>query len=509
MRPSQRPLLIYVIGLEGSSHHGVANTIVTTLANERCRSAASASSCDAAELQASHQTCRALLHGAGFGTDGALAHAIFGTGNNARRSPNVVNPAALRTALAGAAAGSVFVEGASWPSGFDAAQRQPPWPLSLASLWEALRDGDGDRYDVRLLVLVRDFGATVWSKSAAWRSWDGGAARHARLLASHLAYLNDEIAQLPASAWRSVPVDCLYATTDETRQRVVAAIRTFLGWGWGGTGSDAGAEQEQEQEPRCCGCFAQWRDSSKSFYRDASAREVSDVLAALDGARLRPPLAAEYEALAASHGTCQLLPLHLAPPATPPPPPPPSPPPPPPAPPLASPPPPTPVMTTPPAQRPLSPPGMQPATRGGGVVLPPSQAALPGPSTRLPASLAMQRRGAPSGVPSYDAEDARGASLLVVAVLVGTAACVACWCVGLICGGLVMVFRRLRRQGWRPGDPHAAPIDATGNAPRCTCSARRHRHKRRAAAFGRSAGAVELSSSRRADEEDREEVLDL
>ena len=204
--PAQRPLLVYNVGVEGSGHHGV-DPLFQTLASERSVRLPSLRDgfalCEHAELQRSRDMNRNLTHY----HDHTLRHALF-----SQSHPGGINDLSLLRCWQGQCtgrlmpssssntAGSVWIESASFPSGRQ--HRQPPAPLNLTVLWRALQ---GARFELRLLVLVRNFGATVWSHS----EWDDGLEGHATLMAEHLVALGDSLESIPRSAWHIVPVDCV------------------------------------------------------------------------------------------------------------------------------------------------------------------------------------------------------------------------------------------------------------------------------------------------------------
>ena len=112
----------------------------------------------------------------------------------------------------------------------------------------------------------------------------------AQLLSSHLAAIGHALAHIPRSAWHPVQMDCLLQRNAAAKQREVAAIGEFLGW-----------------HTHCCNCFADWHDSSKDFYTDASPAQVAPMQAFEADAHARwGPLGAAYADSARSYGVCGL-----------------------------------------------------------------------------------------------------------------------------------------------------------------------------------------------------------
>lgn len=253
------PMFVLALGVEGSSHHGVDDIILQSLAHERCRVD---DSCDAAKSG----ECLKRTHF----RDRKLRLNLYAQSS---RDGHVLHPTAVDQIIAGSPAGSVFIEDGSYPSGFRL--RDPPHPLNLSTALGVL-DQAQPQISVRLLLLVRNFGSTVWSH----HDWDNGMASHAERLASHLAYLGAELERLPRDDWFAVPVDCLYSGGSATREAFAASLASFLGW-----------------KTRCCLTFDGFRASNHHFRTQASPAQV----AAMDAieARRRPEwgsLAALYQA---------------------------------------------------------------------------------------------------------------------------------------------------------------------------------------------------------------------
>ena len=137
------PTLVYVVGVEGSGHHGAMLQLVWPLVRDRCgracpppRSRADLDDDGSDAVYARASRCDSYAH------DAAVAGALFGDAPDGR----VGDPAALRRALAAAPPGAVFVESRSFPAGGAPlragpvdARRRPPLPLDLADLAAQLR----------------------------------------------------------------------------------------------------------------------------------------------------------------------------------------------------------------------------------------------------------------------------------------------------------------------------------------------------------------------------------
>ena len=267
------PTLVYVVGVEGSGHHGAMLQLVWPLVRDRCgracpppRSRADLDDDGADAVYARASRCDSYAH------DAAVAGALFGDAPDGR----VGDPAALRRALAAAPPGAVFVESRSFPAGGAPlrdgpvdARRRPPLPLDLADLAAQLRGAAA----LRLVVLRRDFAAAV----ASHAKWDGDA--HAALLAAHVEALAGQLEAVRAAdpgAVAVLPVDCLYAPAGgaAARRAALAALAAFLG----ATNSS------------CCECLAFWRDAAdrRGDAAPAAARRAAAAVARARGAAWGP-----------------------------------------------------------------------------------------------------------------------------------------------------------------------------------------------------------------------------
>lgn len=255
---------VYAIGVEGSNHHGVMSELLQPLAAERCSQNCSMHLAVHTDAWAKQPDC--AVHA---DTDELRGH-LFGG-----RLSTVKDSAGVRQLLHRDHS-AVWLEDNSFPSGWPHGffgGRHPPAPMDIIDMFNTLQG----IATTKIVVLVRDFTSTVLSHSR----FDHGLVPHAEVLATYNAYIAKSIAQLPASSWYVLPVDCLYRSA-QARQRVARDLRAFLGW------------KAPNIEPRdaCCNCFARWHGSRHANRQSPSAvAVVQQVLTNRSAATAWGPLA--------------------------------------------------------------------------------------------------------------------------------------------------------------------------------------------------------------------------
>ena len=257
---ARRPTFVFLVGVEGSSHHGVAQNLVWPLVRDHCGpKCAPPRTIDDLDDDGSESIYRVPSECNATAYDEDVRSRLYSVPSQAVREGGAVRDVdGLRRRMAAAPRGSYFFEWRSFPSAghtqvANSSDRQPPLPLDLAALARAL-DGVAR---LRLLVLQRDFRTTVLSHNR----WDKGT--HAVVIERHLRSLAQQLEHLAGDA-AVLPVDCLYDHASKaTRRSVVENLRTFL---------DA-------PDSSCCECFAFWR-ASRDHRRPG--RSPIDAIAALE-----------------------------------------------------------------------------------------------------------------------------------------------------------------------------------------------------------------------------------
>jgi len=220
-------LFVYLVGAEGSNHHGVLSELLVPLSqSQRC--------------EAEDQLGKQMTTCARSDDEFSEFHAFLGEEVCNEIPPPDVNRAEMnikcricardkmvRNALfkhgvnvdeivsQGSRCGRTILEDNSFPSG---SARTPPSPINLSTMFRAL----SPRIDTRLVVLQRNFYDTVMSHPTL----DGGATGHAEKMAEYMGYISGALQDLPSHAWRILPVDCIEAN----KHGLQKSLAQFLGF---------------------------------------------------------------------------------------------------------------------------------------------------------------------------------------------------------------------------------------------------------------------------------------
>jgi len=263
-----KPELLYLVGVEGSSHHGV-HDILSRLGADRCREhnypdvkgarrmfwLSNSTKCLHAEQAQNERTCPLVV-------GGEIAKNIFGSfggRSDIRSSPIVYNSSAVLSIARDLQEVSphklnfLTIQGWSFPSGLGKSKRNPPWPISISKLFDTL----SPEMTVRFIVLQRPFAKCVFSH----RWWDGGLVAHALKLAEYLKYFGEVLNSIPREQWRILPVECLYKNK-ETREKILQRLMEYLDW-------------RPDGKIECCGCLDGWRESREHNIKKEDRRKVA------------------------------------------------------------------------------------------------------------------------------------------------------------------------------------------------------------------------------------------
>jgi len=248
---------VYLVGVEGSNHHGVMSELLAPLSlSQRCKP-------DSAKHGNNATMC--------IRPDAADEFRTFIGGDVCDKTPtretilanmNVecnicVRDAVVRNALfhgdievdevvsRGSQCGGTILEDMSFPSG---SSRTPPGPMNLSSMFRQL----SGRIDTRLVVLQRDFYDTVMSHQ--W--FDGGANRHAKKMVEYMEYISQTLKGLPSHAWRILPVDCI----STNKHGLQTSLARFLGF----------------PTEECGHCWEHWNTPASNAARRAQRRTKVD-----------------------------------------------------------------------------------------------------------------------------------------------------------------------------------------------------------------------------------------
>jgi len=239
---------VFVIGVEGTIHHGFAPILHKM-----------------AVLQVGRETALSNVEDKANRQFATFKRAIF-SANGRPTNEEVANTMGKLCPNDGRK--HIYLDGKSWPSGLG--NRDPKWkdmtPLEI-SVTETARNEPMNLYDVvdayspyadiKFVVLHRPYLATV----ASHKKWDGGAMGHSNVLRGHMLLLReflDTHMYDRASGARLWTVLCTeqimsknYETEEEAAEARGLAIRHlayFLGW---------------KNALDCPDCFDGWRESTK------------------------------------------------------------------------------------------------------------------------------------------------------------------------------------------------------------------------------------------------------
>lgn len=211
---------VYVVGVEGSGHHGATKELVLPLISNRCPD------CDTRRL--------------------------LGCNKNILDDFNQVP---LANCLRPSPGRHLFVwEDRSFPAGHAMGHRNAivksrlPY-FDFGKLYRSI----APFVDVfRLVLLRRDFFAIV----RAHLNFDPTPSLHASLMAKHLEYIAHAMRAFPTKSYATLPVDCLFVS-NETRAALISPLANFL------------QIQSPAGSPRCANCFANWHNQTDhSTYRN-------------------------------------------------------------------------------------------------------------------------------------------------------------------------------------------------------------------------------------------------
>lgn len=226
---SGSPPFVYMLGVEGSNHHGVMAELLSPLVRERCNTGPcneqsikeTPSSGD--NLPPADPACPALQR------DSAFRKELFGLNATGLTAAFAQHPSAW------------FVEDMSFPAGLTS--REVPMPIDLGDMFRAV----SPLTDFRFLVLQRSFGQLAASRAG----FDASLEAHAEKMAEYLAYLSGELERVPSASWKVLPVGCL-ERGDEARVLAKERVAEFLGL-----------------SSQCCGCFQSWQSPTPHEQSDA------------------------------------------------------------------------------------------------------------------------------------------------------------------------------------------------------------------------------------------------
>jgi len=247
--------LLYLVGVEGTSHHGVY-PILNSMGWDRCRRPGA--SCG----KINSRMCP-------FYPDVKGAYNVHQNIFAARRTtPTVFNVQGVKKEVA-RVKGIVRSDNLeflslqgkvdSFPAFFldNPRKRKPPWPIDLLHLHEVF----SGTLTLRLIILLRPFQTTVWSH---WEH-DGGTWQHAELMSAHLIKLGSDLGKLPLNNWRILPVDCMYQDK-ETRLLTVSRLADYLRW------------RPEGSEGECLNYYLRdWKGRSKKTIPDLDLKKIIEV----------------------------------------------------------------------------------------------------------------------------------------------------------------------------------------------------------------------------------------
>lgn len=230
---------VYVVGVEGSGHHGATNELLLPLISSRCRD------CDTRRLLGCNKN-------------------ILDDYDHDQLA-NCLRPAPGR---------HLFVwEDRSFPAGHAMGHRNAVVTSRLPNFdFGKLYRSIAPFVDVfRLVLLRRDFFAIVRSHG----NFDPTPNLHASLMAKHLEFIAKAIRSFPTESYATLPVDCLFVS-NETRYALLPPLASFL------------QIQSHLGPYRCAQCFANWHNQTDhSAYRnsqlDRTMRRIVEKYAGLWG----------------------------------------------------------------------------------------------------------------------------------------------------------------------------------------------------------------------------------
>ena len=259
--------IIYIIGVEGSSHHGFL-PIIKRLAEKQIDP-------DTGLQYDIDDTPRPLKAGLFGWYQTSFVKQKWGF----KGDPGVDNPAFAESIISSMCPNDgrrhVVIEWASFPSGQETdirsyrVKRQNDWlqmtPQEIANDpkalvhpvdLEAFYDTYATHAEIKLVVLHRPFLETITSH----KDWDGGPIQHSNIISGFMIilsrFLNSHIDDLVTGTklWTLLCMESIYAKNyqsaeevNEARKRVLLDLVTFLGW----------------PVTECVDCFNSWHESSK------------------------------------------------------------------------------------------------------------------------------------------------------------------------------------------------------------------------------------------------------
>jgi len=204
--------LIYIVGMEGSGHHGFVDEFLFPLSKER-------------EITCYNNSKTKLR-------DGKMRFFIFSNGPTGL----VKNSINLKEYLY-KEKNTVFIEDKSFPSG--SVNRIPPFPLCFDNLYAKIPS-------VKILLLIRNYLDTVLSH----RTFDNGLIKHAEKMSHYSYFLSRTVRKIPKENWKAFYIDCIYKSSYH-KIKAVNDVRKFLNW------------ETEHANRKCCNCFLNWRSPKK------------------------------------------------------------------------------------------------------------------------------------------------------------------------------------------------------------------------------------------------------
>lgn len=218
-RTSPPPPFVYMLGVEGSNHHGVMAELLYPLVTERCNQGP----CNMQKIRElpssvsdklpSNPWCPSVQR------DPEFRKAFFSLNMTGVTDSFLQHP------------NHWFLEDMSFPG--DHMHRDVPMPIDLGIMFRAI----APLTNFKFLVLQRSFESLVVSR----QDFDSGPRPHAEKMAEFLTYLSGELQLVPLTYWKVLPVDCL-EWNEQTRMMAKVKVAEFLGI-----------------NSQCCGCFNSWR----------------------------------------------------------------------------------------------------------------------------------------------------------------------------------------------------------------------------------------------------------